>query len=585
MRAEFNRNTAILTIYADKLASILTSNRPGSPDIIQFLSKYNMATARNNELSMESLVIRDDMGATLESLPNEVIGEILDKLTLDHETVYQVFAGSKTLASAQASLGELRNFSMTSQRMGAIARPYLYRVIVIPAPNKLTCLHRSLVADPTLGNYINSLAVLRHYDLSKPEEPSWLANGRPTRAMSLSEFSQTFVAILKNTPRLITLSLVRVLGTKSLEEAYPFDQLVDSMAQEISIAKNASNDREFLPMVKILGILRSRGETLGDSLRREHEIFKDLLNLPNLEHILVIRDPDAFGAGVIENHVDFLGESIQMKCFPHATYISCVMADARSALDQRSPSLRKTVKKITLRSPCIMQGRDIGAIGALFPHLESLSTWHKTQRQDEPIESEYQKICAMKCLKNLDIRINPGDRWSHCTWFSPSLPYNLSKVPMLETLRIPLRYFQDSEKKPGCMFSPELVLPASLKNLELYADLRLDAPWHVGVEGADVGQVIDENPGEKFEPVSWTIGFLEDVYQLIPSHFPGLVDVVLEHASNPVDRDDVKFEALKNSFASKGIRFRTICTQELWFKPYWYWHTAQNSQQQQAIDG
>ncbi|KAL1882910.1 hypothetical protein Daus18300_000548 [Diaporthe australafricana] len=214
--------------------------------------------------------------ATFGSLPNETIFEILENLTPAHDTIDPVFVGSKALATAQERLNALQALCLASKRMEAMARPYLWRVIVIPDPNKLICLQRSIAACPTLGLLIKSLAVHQNHELSKKAE------------MSLRELSRIVVAILEKTPRLVALSMIGLRKEQhAVEDSQPPPFLVEILKRDISLAKDASHDTQFLPDVEILGLLYCKG-----TRTKQRFIVEDLLDLPSLRHIVYHYEQD-----------------------------------------------------------------------------------------------------------------------------------------------------------------------------------------------------------------------------------------------------------------------------------------------------
>lgn len=141
---------------------------------------------------------------------------IVGNLIPAHNLLNPLYIGSNALSSAIEIRSTLYNLCLVSKRTNAIAKPYLYRVIVIRDSNKLKRLKEILVEDsarqsPVLCRYIESLSV--HQNLVAP-------TSLEERRMSRKEFSDTILSILRRTPRLITMSLVPI-GTKVFRVSAP----------------------------------------------------------------------------------------------------------------------------------------------------------------------------------------------------------------------------------------------------------------------------------------------------------------------------------------------------------------------------
>lgn len=139
-------------------------------------------------------------------VPVETMVNIIENLVPTHNLFNPVYVGSKALASAIEMRNKLQTLCRVSQRMNAIAVPYLYRIIVITDSNELTRLHETLmkksVRQPAgLGGYIESLAV--HQNIVSPRSEYG-------RYMSVDQFSNSIVSILQRSPRLTKFSLVPV---------------------------------------------------------------------------------------------------------------------------------------------------------------------------------------------------------------------------------------------------------------------------------------------------------------------------------------------------------------------------------------
>lgn len=231
-------------------------------------------------MSMEALDIQEqtqfDANSGLLSLPNEILTEMVKHLPPAHDTVQTGYSGSDDLHSAQAGLHGLQALCRVSRRMQDVAKPELYRTIVVSDPYKLHRLRETLDKHPELGERVRSLAVYRDFDESDDDD------------YIMKEFSEILVAVLLKTPGLLTLSL-NFDKTSRFDNPRPFGLMKRSLETYISYAKQAKAPEQFLPKVKTLGILLPEGEASEVQRSEEYEIFKDLLNLPSLRHIVVRR--------------------------------------------------------------------------------------------------------------------------------------------------------------------------------------------------------------------------------------------------------------------------------------------------------
>lgn len=139
-------------------------------------------------------------------VPVETMVNIIENLVPAHNLFNPVYVGSKALASAIEMRNKLQTLCRVSQRMNAIAVPYLYRIIVITDSNELTCLHetlmkKSLKQPAGLGGYIESLAV--HQNIVPPR----FGDGQ---YMSLGHFCNSLMSIIQESPRLTKFSLVPI---------------------------------------------------------------------------------------------------------------------------------------------------------------------------------------------------------------------------------------------------------------------------------------------------------------------------------------------------------------------------------------
>lgn len=231
-------------------------------------------------VSMEALDIQEqtqmDANSGLSSFPNEILTGVVQHLPPANDSVQTGYPGSDALHSAQAGLHALQALCRVSRRMQAVAKPELYRTILVSDPYKLHRLRQTLDKYPELGERVRSLAVYRDFDSSDIDE-------EPLRL-----FSKTLVAVLEKTPGFLILSL-NFDKTSRFQNPRPFGLVKRNMERYISRAMRARLPQGFLPQVGTLGICLSEGEASEVQRSEEYEIFKDLLNLPSLRHIVVRR--------------------------------------------------------------------------------------------------------------------------------------------------------------------------------------------------------------------------------------------------------------------------------------------------------
>lgn len=317
-----------------------SNNQPSSKGIKVPLNKHNMAEGRFTNQSpdqapglsmgMGALNIQDNtemdahaVSRDLASLPTELILEMVEHLPQDHDTVQVGYAGSDALRSAQAGIEAL---CRVSRQMLAMAKPQLYRTIVVSDPYKLHHLRKTLDGSPELGANVTSLTVYRDLESSDIEDQELLNSGHhDPQTITLSQFSETLVAVLKKTPNLVTLSL-NFDKTTVFRESNHFDLLKRFIPTEIKRAKNADGLQTFLPKVAKLGILLPQGWGSRIDRSDEYQTFEDLLNLPSLSHIVVRRPGPGFCPGH-ESYGEFLSKSLShQESFGSAatnSYISC----------------------------------------------------------------------------------------------------------------------------------------------------------------------------------------------------------------------------------------------------------------------
>lgn len=149
-------------------------------------------------------------------VPVETMVNIIENLAPAHNLFNPVYVGSKALASAIEMRNKLQTLCRVSQRMNAIAVPYLYRIIAIKDSNELTCLHetlkkKSLNQPAGLGGHIQSLAV--HQNIVSPR----CGDGQ---YMSLDQFCNSIMSIIQRSPRLTKFSLVPI--AKEVFQIFPF---------------------------------------------------------------------------------------------------------------------------------------------------------------------------------------------------------------------------------------------------------------------------------------------------------------------------------------------------------------------------
>lgn len=197
---------------------------------------------------------------------------------------------------------------------------------------------------------------------------------------------------------------------------------------------------------------------------------------------------------------------------------------------------------------------DIRTIGSLFPALSSLKLSHLGHAPSRIWSAEeYLDRFQIQGLLDLSIDIDSLKEWYSCEWFSNSIKNQFYLAPNLRSLRIPLHLFRNHTdvpdlvlyhgEVPGPMLYPGEVLPRTLKNLVLIADMRVYLSEDLAGDD-DAVAVEDERGYESSYPISchlrysWTVWFLHRLEQTAERCAPRLKMVTLEYKTNLLDNPD-----------------------------------------------
>ncbi|KAG6354037.1 hypothetical protein INS49_005008 [Diaporthe citri] len=212
--------------------------------------------------------------------------------------------------------------------------------------------------------------------------------------------------------------------------------------------------------------------------------------------------------------------------------------DAPASSGQGIHPLGKAVTSLDLRGSWPVDWKKVGAIGFSFTDLSPLSTWYAVQHWSRTDLLSWWELRQMRSLRHLNIDIQArntwGDRFQQYRelWGQSGEPSNLCVLPNLETLRIPLRLFMESDEVS--MYDSSDVLPATLKTLVLFVDLQLHRAEPLANEqsewrGDQVDGYLISDPRSCAQTIRMTIEFLENIYWCAPTDFRYLRTLILEY--------------------------------------------------------
>lgn len=158
--------------------------------------------------------------ATFNSLPNETIISIAEHLAFDD---VQPYLSDASLVKYKEAQNTLRNLSLVSKTLNDVARPQLYRVIVVDNADVLVKLVRTMTEQKvTLGQHVKTLVLQVPFDnederFTAPDlttfltcnelELSTMAENPFSYGHSWSELGKLYFHVIKWTPSLRTLFL------------------------------------------------------------------------------------------------------------------------------------------------------------------------------------------------------------------------------------------------------------------------------------------------------------------------------------------------------------------------------------------
>lgn len=269
---------------------------------------------------------------------------------------------------------------------------------------------------------------------------------------------------------------------------------------------------------------------------------------------------------------------------PSLVLMKYLAAETLSILGQRTPSLGKAITTVDLRGWYRADWKDVGAIGFSFPCLSSLSTWPAVQHWSRERLPSLWELQEMRSLRHLTIDIQVINYWGeriqryHQFWDHPGQPFDLCELPILETLRIPLRLFMDPNETS--IHRSNEVLPARLKTLVLFIELQLHCAGPLDEEESEwVGEECDQAEESYISDrrscaltARLAVEFLQDIIdQCANSHFQHLRTLILEYkihdhfggqdwsfGNKAMGNFMAQLQKIKASFGMQGSNFSWI---------------------------
>lgn len=244
-------------------------------------------------------------------------------------------------------------------------------------------------------------------------------------------------------------------------------------------------------------------------------------------------------------------------------------------LGQQNPAISNIVTFIDVRGSSPVNFTDIGAIGLFVQGLSSLSRWYTVQHWSSPHLPARWELAQMSSLRHLSIAVHTKNRYSTRSWhlyyfWGNPKAIDLRVLPRLETLKIPLLLFKDPDADSMC--KSQLVLPATLKTLVLFVDLRPNTARRYYTEESEW-----EHKGYVFsisrscgQSIRLTIDFLNDIKRCAHGTFPRLCKVTVEYKMDKYTGGDRSFRdaameyfiaqlrRLEAEFGMQGINFSLI---------------------------
>lgn len=250
-------------------------------------------------------------------------------------------------------------------------------------------------------------------------------------------------------------------------------------------------------------------------------------------------------------------------------------------LGQGTLPLGKAITSLDMRGSWPPDWKNVGAIGLAFTDLSSLSTWYAVQHWTRANLLAWWELRKMRSLRHLRIDVQAGNSWGDRfrqyreLWGRPDEPFDLCELPNLQTLRVPLRLFVESDE--DSMHSSIDVLPDTLDTLVLFVDLQLHLAEPLANEesewrGHQVDGYFISDPRSCAQTIWLVVEFLQDIiYRLAESDFSNLETLVLEYK---IDHDfggrDWSFrneamgefmgtlEHLRESFGMQGVNLSWV---------------------------
>lgn len=487
----------------------------------------------------------------LELMPTEVLEEIFCHLSQNGLQSFHDLQDENLLEENRSAHANMRSLCLTSNRVGAVASPLLFRAITISSTAMLVKLYETLLETPDLGSHIKQISfeillmgdmeskqflaacflqgttLLEGCDSVRTAHVPYITNYRCDHVLSASYFE-----ILRRTPNVHQLVLriqtiegppsTPIYGLGGIIQRYMYQAFFRKVKHAMQISPSAEVSG-FLPRLTTLHLL---GDPDNHWNVFDIAICEPLLRLHTLKEVTTFRDNGHWSALKLDTSDPHNPGSLH----------------ARASLDSDSLSAPgptfKNIKKAELRqSACL--SHDFLALGNLLAHVEVLkissrgdvrsvlpfshdgSRVAKELRLDDGHEYFHEALQNMRNLHTLTLDLHYG---AFSGKFGMPVPMNptLASLPKLATIKIPLQMLiedhgpRDTEVSPNRTDRLVEILPKSLRSLTIMVEVCCT---HHGQEPP-----LSET---EIRPRSSTIiDFMEALSRLGHEAFPELKEVV-----------------------------------------------------------
>ncbi|KUI63628.1 hypothetical protein VM1G_10208 [Cytospora mali] len=403
--------------------------------------------------------LRNDV-LKLDTLPNEIIVQIVESLGLDinepYRTLYEQFFHAEDKWAREA----MQKLCLVSRKVGSAAQRALYKDIYVHNQRTLVYLYRSMLERPELGTYtkrvtfdiiLGYFADLTPLHLCKGSGFDELWTKQPIEELGNMELNTQLLSVLyfkllRCTPNLSILESI-VLPPPRYKD---IGIVSATFMQENSTRPwdDICNWFPYLPKLEILHLMG--GEIEGNSLDFVARLCKAFLTLPRVRKMIWSWDDEIWFQNMGYN------------------------GNPRN----HDPSLR--FEKITslelARTACLPS--HLMDICTSFPSLETLSIDRRLHEviPDDALELVGRRFLSdqlsrLKQLRTLKLGLLYSFNISEI--LGPTGTLSLISLPKLQTLEVPIGFFVETnpegEDKVLC---PTWVLPKSLRSLTLWVDMR-----------------------------------------------------------------------------------------------------------------